>query len=296
MTQPERVPAVQGTLAVFDPAAVRISYNSPAPTVEGTAGDAVPTADQARVIDGELPGLAALVWALRSAAELPGVAVIVDPALGDNAAAADCGRCARVPVLELGADLLQARRRLALCGTLAHEIAHLALGHPGQGSAAEWQHTARVAAIGALLVLVFDRPWAAVGLTVVAAALHLLGTRVRRLAEYDADSYAVTLLERAGMPGAQTVTAMLADVADDEPRWYTLAGWAVGEHPTAAARLRTIGTGLCAPRLDWRSAWRCTATGLRLGSHAHRRAHGPGQRCRPTWWRLIPLWRPPVQR
>lgn len=249
MTQPERTPKALGALAVFDPAAVRISYTSPAQTITAEAAPAA----QATPGTTELAGLAGLVWALRTAADLPGVAVIVDPALGDNAAAGDGGGCGAAPVLEIGADLLTGPASLALYGTLAHEIAHLALHHPGQRATAAWKVLSSVAAGFAAGSLLTGLPaWVSAGLAAVAGAAHLIWAQARRLGEYDADTYAVTLLERAGLPGRETVTAMLRQLTDDEPRWYAAAGWIVGEHPTAAARLRNLDPAPSAPRLTWR--------------------------------------------
>ncbi|SNT60628.1 Peptidase family M48 [Streptosporangium subroseum] len=296
MTQPERTPKARGTLAIFDPAAVRISYRPPTTVIDAAPAQTAPLTTAPEVADtAELAGLAGLVWALRCAAELPGVVVVVDAQLGTNAVAVDQGRCARAPMMKLGANLLQTPQSLALYGTLAHEIAHLALGHTDTCSAPEWKHTSRVAGVGALVTLALNRPGAAATLAAVSAVLHLIASRVSRVAEYDADTYAVTLLERAGLPGVQTMTAMLTDVADDDPRWYALAGWIAGEHPAAAARLRNLSRGFTAPRRTWRTAWRCAATGTRLGTHAHRQAHH-GERCRLRWWQLMPYRRPPAQR
>ncbi|MEV7012009.1 M48 family metalloprotease [Streptosporangium sp. NPDC051022] len=250
MTHPKHTPKTPGALTVFDPAAVRISYAPPADdSTPDSADDVAETeATAAAAKSTDLPGLAALAEALRTAAHLPGVVVVVDSAIGDNAAAGGHDRCSRTPVLELGADLLGEPRRQVLEGTLAHEVAHLALGHPTRSWATIWRNAARAAVAGALLTAAAGWLQTAVVLAALTVALCLITVRVRRLEEYDADHYAVTLLDRLGQPGLQILTTMLVDAARDEPAWYSWGGWVAGEHPTAAARLRAVGRGMPAAR------------------------------------------------
>uniref|UniRef100_UPI003F494E84 M48 family metalloprotease n=1 Tax=Sphaerisporangium sp. CA-236357 TaxID=3240030 RepID=UPI003F494E84 len=273
----------QRTLVAFDPANVRTIYDPPGVDV------APADVDQ----DAELVGLAGLAWALRQAAELPGV--ILQPAPGIDGGAQTVGSpCVPVPTIQVDPELL-AGTTLSVYGTLAHEIAHQALDHPGRLTLRLWWATTRVAAVAGLLALAARTPWQiTTAALAVSVGARLMWARGCRLDEYDADTYSVTLLDRTGVPGADAVLAALFAIAHRDTRWYRLFGWIAGTHPTAAARMRVVDRGRRAARLDWRTALTCQATGHRLLTAGHRHAHhAGGDRCRPTWWRLLPLWRSP---
>ncbi|MEV0197386.1 M48 family metalloprotease [Nonomuraea sp. NPDC050691] len=189
----------------------------------------------------ELPGLAALAAVVRDAAHLPGLLVYVADELGDNATAEtrSCGSVLRVGI---GADLLEERRSAALLGSVAHEVAHHALGHltgllvPALERVAVWSYT--VAVVAAVVAPV--PRWVTPVLLVVALSAYLVARWWRRAAEYAADRHAVSLLDGLGLPGRQVVTAMLREDLEVEPAWYAVVGRLAGSHPPAISRLHRI--------------------------------------------------------
>ncbi|MEV7907743.1 M48 family metalloprotease [Streptomyces anulatus] len=204
----------------------------------------------------ELTGLAELVAALRHRAELPGVLIRLDSELGTNAEALG-SHCSRTARIDLGAELLQEPASRALYGTIAHEIAHHALDH---GQAALVRHyRAGLAKTGLLVGLALRLPFAVlVALAFLALVAHLAAARAARLEEYDADTYAVRLLDAVGLPGRRIVAAALADLPA-ESAGYLLAGWMFGSHPTPRARRRTLASGRPARRMRWALLWQHTA-------------------------------------
>ncbi|MDP9870473.1 MULTISPECIES: M48 family metalloprotease [Streptosporangium] len=207
--------------APFAPAAVRVPDAS---TAAGPAQEAT------------LPGLAELTSALACAVHAPAVLVTVDPTLEDGALAYGTG-CDSVPRVVLGAELLADEMRLR--GVLAHEIAHHALAH-GRGAIHRWQIASHVAGGAALAAVIIGLPvWMVLACAAAAIGAHLAAARVQRREEYDADTYSVQLLEAAGLDGRAIVATTLAAVPQ-ETRWYRLAGWIGGSHPTPDARRRNI--------------------------------------------------------
>ncbi|MEV4251379.1 M48 family metalloprotease [Streptosporangium canum] len=199
-----------------------------------------PTVDAASA---PLAGVAELTSALACAAHAPAVLVTIDPELEDGALAYGTA-CDSVARVGLGADLLPDQARLR--GVLAHEIAHHALAH-GQGAVRIWQRGTYLA-LGALLaaVVIGAPDWVPVAAAAIAAVLHLITAWCRRREEYAADIYSVRLLEAAGLDGHAIVTTTLDTVAQ-ESRWYRLAGWIGGSHPTPDARRRNIAYSRWAP-------------------------------------------------
>ncbi|WP_371781716.1 M48 family metalloprotease [Streptosporangium subroseum] len=219
----------------------------------------------------DLPGLAELVCALRHCAQLPGLLIRITPDLDNNAEAAG-SRCDRTPRVNLGTDLLQEPDSLPLYGVLAHEIAHHALDH-GR-TRAFWCNPPWLAKAALLGGVVVHLPLTALAVLVcIVLATVLAGARRDRLQEYDADAYAVQLLDGIGLPGRRLVAAALADLIEAPPG-YRLIGWAFDGHPSARARRRTLATGRPARRLRWALLWQrtpnpatapgfsCTACGL----------------------------------
>ncbi|MDH2425806.1 M48 family metalloprotease [Sphaerisporangium sp. TRM90804] len=193
--------------------------------------------------------LAELADALRGAAGLPAVLVTWSDSLGEGQAV-DASPCVPVPIVELGAGLLQLTSA-ELIGALAHEVAHHASGW-SRGYAVLFGVACQVstAAMGAvaLALALGVQMWIPACLVVLAAGSQLLTAHVLRRLEYEADALAVQLLDRIGMPGRDVVQAMLWRITHRETRWDRLPRWDrllwfTAPHPPAAARLRAIGRG-----------------------------------------------------
>lgn len=216
----------------------------------------------------ELAGLADLAAALRFHAALPGVLITLNPGLGDNAEAS-VSRCSSTARIDLGPDLLTSSQ--PLYGVLAHEIAHHALDH-GHDTVIQ-RYRVAMAKTALLVGLALRLPFALlVVLAVGVVVAHLVAARRSRLQEYDADAYAVRLLDASGLAGRRIMTAALADLPAD-PIGYQLGGWVFGGHPTARARRRTLAAGHPARRLRWALLWQHTITpaAARYGLAASRR-------------------------
>jgi len=195
------------------------------------------------VATGELAGLAQLTHELATCARVGTVMVRVVDAEGNASAYPDRG----IPTIEVGGELVDTP---ALDGVIAHEIAHLALRHP---DARLPQLLSRLsfgcfasAGAAALLSLVGTAGgWTlwislAIAAAVVAKAVDLVVAWLERRQEYEADAYAVLLLNAADRPGLACTRAALAVAGEGESRWYQLAGWVLTTHPPAAARLRRL--------------------------------------------------------
>ncbi|GIH93914.1 hypothetical protein Psi01_45440 [Planobispora siamensis] len=184
--------------------------------------------------------VAELAGTLRTAAALPGLLVYLAPELGDNACA-EIRRCTPVPLVGIGTDLLANTGSAALHGTIAHEIAHHALGHPTAPAVPVLERLSAWSALGAALVWAARLPGALVlTLAIVAITAYLASTWCQRRAEYAADAYAAVLLDRIGQPGTAIVAATLTTHLADEPHWYARIGWLIGSHPATRARLHRI--------------------------------------------------------
>ncbi|MGW0073232.1 M48 family metalloprotease, partial [Streptosporangium sandarakinum] len=150
-----------------------------------------------------------------------------------------------VPTIDLGADLLGTS---ALEAVVAHEIAHLALPHgktPGPRWLARLSSTLRAIAVGAVLAVLGGLVgwWlclAAAGAAVLAFAADLGRAYLMRRNEYEADAYAVRLLDATGRDGRALLRAALELEGIHETRWEVRAGWLRSDHPPATARLRRL--------------------------------------------------------
>jgi len=192
---------------------------------------------------GELAGLAQLTHELATCARVGAVMVRVVDAEGNALAGRDQG----IPTIEVGGELVDTP---ALDGVIAHEVAHLALRHsdarlPRLLSRLSFACLA-TGAVAALLSL-FDTAsermlWItlAIAAAVAGKALDLVVAWLERRQEYEADAYAVLLLNAADRPGLACTRAALAVAGEEESRWYQLAGWVLTTHPPAAARLRRL--------------------------------------------------------
>lgn len=220
-------------LLPFDPAAVRTVY--------------IPPGHVAR-----------LTQALSHAADLPAVAVLIDQDLEDNAIAVRTD-CHRTPQIALGADLLDGPDDV-LAGTVAHELAHITLGHHTERRTVWAERVCGLSALGLAAVIAADGPlvagYAAAALSAIA---HLVGTRWQRHKELAADRHAVTLLNQAGMDGYAAMSAMLRDLGADESTWHRRGGWIGSSHPTAIQRFRAVLDVHYGPRprrwRHWVPAW-----------------------------------------
>ncbi|MBB4913338.1 M48 family metalloprotease [Streptosporangium saharense] len=214
----------------------------------------IPPAAAERIPD-ELAGLADLAAALRVHTTRPGLLITLDPDLDHNARAS-VNLCDGTDRIDISPDLLTSGPQ-PLYGVLAHEIAHHALNH---GDGIIRRYRARVVQAALLAGLALNLPsLALLGLVGLMFGVHLADARRSRLEEYDADAYAVRLLDAAGAPGRRIVAAALADLPAD-PIGYRLGGWMFGGHPTARARRRTLATGRPARRLRWALLWQHTTT------------------------------------
>ncbi|MER5647293.1 M48 family metalloprotease [Streptosporangium sp. NPDC002524] len=182
------------------------------------------------------PGVAQLASALVRAAHAPAVLVTIDPTMEDGGLSHGV-HCDSVPRVILGAELLDDEMRLY--GVLVHEVAHHALRH-GQGAIRQWEAASQAAAGLAGAAIIVGLPvWVTAAAAVAAIAARLASARVQRREEYEADRYSVRLLDAVGMDGHAIVTATLAALSQ-ESRFYRLAGWIVGSHPTPDARRHAI--------------------------------------------------------
>ncbi|MGJ6968773.1 M48 family metalloprotease [Streptosporangium sp. G11] len=197
-------------------------------TLSSTVGESAPP-----VIP---PGVAELASALVRAAHAPAVLVTIDPTMEDGGLSHGVD-CDSVPRVILGAELLDDEMRLY--GVLAHEVAHHALRH-GHGAIRRWEAASPVAAGLAVAAIIVGMPvWVTAAAAVAAIAARLVSSREERREEYEADSHSVRLLDAVGLDGHAIVTATLAALSQ-ESRWYRLAGWIVGTHPTPDARRHAI--------------------------------------------------------
>ncbi|MFF4415930.1 M48 family metalloprotease [Streptosporangium sp. NPDC001559] len=216
----------------------------------------------------ELAGLADLAAALRRHTTRPGLLITLDPNLDHNARAS-VNLCNGTDRIDISPALLTSAPQV-LYGVLAHEIAHHALNH---GDGIIRRYRMRVVQAALLAGLALNLPsLALLALIGLMFGVHLADARRSRLEEYDADAYAVRLLDAAGAPGRRIVAAALADLPA-EPIGYRLGGWVFGQHPTARARRRTLATGRPARRLRWALLWQHTTTpaAARYGLAASRR-------------------------
>lgn len=192
---------------------------------------------------GELAGLAQLTHELAAATRIGNVMVRVVDAEGNAIAGRDRG----IPTIEVGGDLVDTP---ALDGVIAHEVAHLALRHPDARVPKLLGRLSSVclmaAGAAALLSLVGTAGgrtlWItlAIAAAVAGKALDLTAAWMERRQEYEADAYAVLLLNAADRPGLASTRAALAVAAEEESRWYQRAGWVLTTHPPAARRIQRL--------------------------------------------------------
>jgi predicted Zn-dependent protease len=176
--------------------------------------------------------------AVCATAHLPALVVTVE---GDPAADASVALgppCHGSPVLGIAAHLLSGDDQIA-AACVAHEVAHLHLGHPRAGWHRYLGEVLATLGAAAGVAWVLGRPvWAAAALAVAAVVLVAGKARCRR-AEVAADHHGAVLLEAAGMDGHTAMTAMLADLAAGEHRAHAAVWWLCG-HPPAARRLAAL--------------------------------------------------------
>lgn len=189
----------------------------------------------------DLAALAELTAELAATVQAPGVVVRVL----DQGTRAEAGLNHGVPTVTVGADLLGSP---ALDAILAHEIAHLALSH-GQTPIPRWlvglSAALRLTAVGVVLaVLAGLAGWwlclVAAGAFALAVTADLARAYLARCREYEADAYAVQLLDQAGRDGRAALRAALRLEEAHETPWGARVGWLRSDHPPAAARLRRL--------------------------------------------------------
>lgn len=191
--------------------------------------------------EGIVSGLEALV----AARPLSGAIVYVDPGEDGRDDAIYGGRgCGgeSVPLIRLGGN----RPEQSLWVSFAHELGHHAQSQRGRFVSAHiWKTAFGVALVAAYLTVLLPAPprwliWTVAVSGVVAAAAKLASLAFLRASEYDADRYAVCLLDAAGLPGRTLVLGML----DRELRLRP-DGWMVWfspflTHPTLGRRMARI--------------------------------------------------------
>lgn len=186
-----------------------------------------------RVVACRDPVVTAILEAFAKRAELrvPRLRALVVERPGLNAAALADG------TVVLWAELVDAvhQHRLTrdeLAGVLAHELAHIELGHGRQRAASELLARPFVRGLG------FFRG-GLLGRLLLGGGLDLLRKGASRRAELEADALAVTLLRQAGFSpdGLARFLERLARQGAREPTW---GAW-LSTHPHTAARLHALG-------------------------------------------------------
>ena len=166
----------------------------------------------------------------RAKLRVPHLRVLVVERPGLNAAALADG------TVVLWAGLVDAVRRgdvtrEELAGVLAHELAHIELGHGRQRAAAELLARPVVGVFGLFGGGIFRN-------LLVGQGLSLLRKGASRQAELEADATAILLLRRAGFPPGSLAQFLrrLAQQGATEPAW---GAW-LSTHPHTSERLRAL--------------------------------------------------------
>ncbi|MEV0826407.1 M48 family metalloprotease [Nonomuraea rubra] len=191
----------------------------------------------------DVSGIAELVRLLTSGADLPGVVVLVDEDLGDTAAALEVDQCGHTPMLLCGSAWVEGSR-LAMYGTIAHEVAHHALGHTRASARVLLPRLPCFALVAAAAALLGGHVWVAALILLAAPLARLVCLRRCRRHEREADAHAVTLLNAAGLPGTASLTAVLDGIAAAESRWNRTLGWLAATHPPVWARRRHLNAAV----------------------------------------------------
>lgn len=154
--------------------------------------------------------------------------------------------CAGIPEINVGVDGVT-EGQAAMLGTVAHETAHIILGHLRAGKAVQYPYWAVVAAQLGLDVTYPGLPmWLAVTPILAAAAvLRVIGQRRRQRQEYAADATGVALLDTAGLDGRVIMTESLTadgDLGDQDYGWFARLQFALhlASHPRTSDRLAAI--------------------------------------------------------
>lgn len=177
-------------------------------------------------------------FAQRAGLRVPRLRALVVDRPGLNAAALADG------TVVLWAGLVQAVTegrvsRHELAGVLAHELAHIELGHGRQRAARELMARPFVGWLGL-------STGGLVGRTLLDRGLALLRKGASRQAELEADALAVSLLRRAGFPPG-SLARFLERLAEQGPREPVWGAWR-STHPHAAERLRALDEAGAGPR------------------------------------------------
>ncbi|MET7339133.1 M48 family metalloprotease [Nonomuraea sp. NPDC005650] len=192
-------------------------------------------------LDVELAGAMMLTRSITRAAGTGEVLVTIAPAeLSDNAQST-INACTAMDRLTLSSSALSATSA-RLGATLAHETAHLALGHC-QGRH-RWHLAIRAATLLAAVLggaaMAGGLPWwPTLAALALAVAFVLSDARTRRHEEYAADVLSAKILTHIGHDGYRMVTTTLECIPQD-PVWYRAGGWLLGSHPTPRARARRL--------------------------------------------------------
>lgn len=176
---------------------------------------------------------------LRRLAGLPRLLVASSSSARGGARADIPSDCTPGPTITLGVEALD-EPPLVRLATLAHEIAHHALGHPGKTIAYVLAYAQRGALAGVLLAAGMGAWSMVAACLVLALAVRLVNDATYRADEYAADAHALALLDRAGFNGETAMTAMFtADIVRD-PWWHVAGGWVLSGHPPVHARARRL--------------------------------------------------------
>jgi Zn-dependent protease with chaperone function len=200
-------------------------------------------------LDAELAGAMMLTRSITRAAGTGEVLVTIAPAELADHAQSTVNACTAMGRVTLSPSVLSATSA-RLGATLAHETAHLALGH------CQGPHRWHVAVhLAALLVAVLcgaamagGLPWWPM-LTALALVLAFMlsDARTRRREEYAADALSAKILTDIGHDGYRMVATTL-ECVPQETLWYRAGGWLLGGHPTPRARARRLAKITPEPR------------------------------------------------
>jgi Zn-dependent protease with chaperone function len=187
---------------------------------------------------GSLPGLAELTAALCGAARAGRVLCVVDPQRRGNASVFR-GDCDRTPRITIDADLVDGDGRV-LAGVVAHEVAHLALGHHTERATRLLTRFAVGAGACALVAASVGAAAAAFGGCAAMVALWLAVKHVCRSHEHAADVHGAWLLDQVGQPGRECVLEMVGECARHESATYRYGGWLLCDHPPSRRRRSVV--------------------------------------------------------
>ncbi|MFI6498706.1 M48 family metalloprotease [Nonomuraea typhae] len=239
-----------------------------------------PTRPAGVAVDGGAGGfLLGAVERLAATGRAATTPVLVVPQIQHGATVIDPGRCGSGPIIALGSGLLEPGRTAIAAATLAHEMAHLELGHQQRVAARCVGFLGNVLAVlGGMCIAVAtaiaagavtgpQAPWvlAAAVCGGLGLALAPADAWIQRVECYDADLRAAALLEDQAVTaeaddgsllrGRDLIEHMIGEVAGTRQPYggrHERIGWYLSGEPSAARRQAHLPTGRPVRRLTWR--------------------------------------------